>query len=95
MPVADIFQLHPTLQFLHWKAPDDPSLVIWQRAPKQLIQRLGRGVLHLQPFFHRLYQPTSVPRSLSLDVLLRPFAAQQLLDHNDILGPNCKSERYI
>ncbi|CEP07581.1 hypothetical protein, partial, partial [Parasitella parasitica] len=76
MSVADVFQLHPTLHFLHWKDPADPSLLVWKRAPRQLIIGLERGHIHLQPFFLPLCHPASSTVHPSTSFSFRPFVAK-------------------
>ncbi|GAN09494.1 hypothetical protein MAM1_0271c09024 [Mucor ambiguus] len=73
MTVANVFAVHPTEQFLHWKRSFDPSLAIWQRAPRQLIQGISKGTFKLQPFFLPLCVPSAAASPSPPSPSLRPF----------------------
>jgi exonuclease III len=82
MTVADVFVVHPTEQYLHWKRSFDPSLAVWQRTPRQLIQGISKGTFKIQPFFLPLCVP-SVPSSPSpSSPSLRPFVTHLTTTNN-------------
>ncbi|CAO3616186.1 unnamed protein product [Mucor fragilis] len=95
MTVADVFQLHPTLRFLHWKDPADPSLIPWKRAPRQLIAGIENGHIRLQPFFLPLCAPAPASTIASSAMCFRPFADQLLVDM-DLHNPaaRCSSKAF-
>ena len=95
MTVADVFQLHPTLRFLHWKDPADLSLVPWKRAPRQLIAGIEHGHIRLQPFFLPLCYPAPASSTVSPDISFRPFADNLLVDM-DLHNPTarCSSKTF-
>lgn len=60
MTVANVFQLHSSLQSLHWKDVSDPSLTAWNRTPKHIYKGIESGDLLLQPFFRPPCAPAGV-----------------------------------
>lgn len=86
MAVSDVFQLHPSDQFLQWKDTAYTSLLLWKQAPRQLFRGIESGDIKLQPFFLPLCNPTAVIDTTSTSVSLRPFI-QKLLPMNATNGP--------
>ncbi|EPB81367.1 hypothetical protein HMPREF1544_11916 [Mucor circinelloides 1006PhL] len=94
MTVADVFQVHPTHHFLHWKSPSDPSLAVWQRAPRQLLQGIASGTYRLQPFFLPLCSPSAIPPpSPPSAPSCRPFVACLTVDNGLVLTSNGVSSK--
>ncbi|KAK4512409.1 uncharacterized protein ATC70_003109 [Mucor velutinosus] len=81
MIVADVFAVHTTEQFLHWKRSYVPTLAVWQRAPRQLIQGIAKGTFKLQPSFLPLCVPSSAV-SPSSSPSLQPFVDHLTTDNN-------------
>ncbi|CEP09753.1 hypothetical protein [Parasitella parasitica] len=73
MKVSDVFQYDPHLHFLHWKAPRDPSLLQWKRAPGSVFRGLTSGQLKLQSYFAPVCRPAPPTESV---VTFAPFVEQ-------------------
>ncbi|CEP17652.1 hypothetical protein [Parasitella parasitica] len=73
MKVSDVFQYDPHLHFLHWKAPRDPSLLQWKRAPGSVFRGLTSGQLKLQSYFAPVCRPAPPIESV---VTFAPFVQQ-------------------
>ncbi|KAF1802168.1 hypothetical protein FB192DRAFT_1446970 [Mucor lusitanicus] len=96
MIADDVFHLHPTHRFLHWKDPADSSLAPWNPAPSQPILGLERGAIRLQPFFIPLYIPAPTSTIVSTAISFRPLAYWLLLDmdlHNPLA--RCTSKTFL
>ncbi|KAK4509789.1 uncharacterized protein ATC70_007092 [Mucor velutinosus] len=85
MTGADVFAVHTTEHFLHWKRYFDPSFAVWQRAPRQLILGIARGTFNLQPFFLPLCVPSSTASPLPSSPSLQPFADHLTTDNNLVM----------
>ncbi|KAK4511136.1 regulator of (H+)-ATPase in vacuolar membrane [Mucor velutinosus] len=95
MTVADVFAVHTTEQFLHWKRSFDPTLAVWQRAPRQLIQGIAKGTFKLQPFFLPLCVPSSAVFPSPSSPSLQPFVDHLTTDNNlAMTSTGCRSKSF-
>ncbi|KAI8647286.1 hypothetical protein BD408DRAFT_408930 [Parasitella parasitica] len=89
LSIGDVFQKHPTMPFLHWKDPADPSLIAMKRAPRQLMSGIEQGSILIQPFFLPLCDPATPTTNSSTAVSFRPYTDQLLVDL-DLQAPTAR-----